>query len=579
MRNSTLFSCITILIVIMGIQNVSGQWSYNGTHIYNTNSGNVGIGTNTPGSLLYVSKNMTEPSIAIRNTGGSGGATYSMIDDASGANWKFKATSLGGFKIRDHANSLDVITFAPASGYVGIGKSIPGYRLDVDGYFRLDNTVDYSFLILDHNHDMGQSGLWFTNLGNDRAWIYYDEDENLLKFSANNEPTADHALVITNTSNVGIGTGTPSSKLEIYPNSNYYVELGRSSNNHRNYFYNNELAADGGPQSAIYAFRTRDAQNNGTGYGYLQGNNAIKAYDYYGDMYCFGIAGYNYLIYNRSGGVFGGRDDANNWGSLGYKNSSSAYYGGYFSSYTTGGGKAGQQALTGVGIGAWGDLFGADIHGKLYGVYAEGEHYAMFSNGIVYKNDLDVHLQDNGSGKNTALYTYVSTDVCVQTSGIVTLSSGSANIQFDPAFTSIVSASEPVVVTVTPIGECNGIHLNSVSASGFSVAENNAGKSNVTVNYIAIGRRAGYENPSLAAELIDAQYTTKLSQGLHADADTQTNGQGLYYENGQLVVGIHPSTLRDPGTRQEDYVKPPVSVVQPQGTRDNQMEITPEMRY
>ena len=73
-------------------------------------TGNVGIGNNAPTTLLYVAKNTGEPTITIRNMGGGGGASYSMVDDLSGASWKFKATTFGGFKIRDQANALDVLT-------------------------------------------------------------------------------------------------------------------------------------------------------------------------------------------------------------------------------------------------------------------------------------------------------------------------------------------------------------------------------------------------------------------------------------------------------------------------------------
>ncbi|HNS18342.1 MAG TPA: FISUMP domain-containing protein [Bacteroidales bacterium] len=110
--------------------------------------GNVGIGNNAPGSLLYVAKNTGEPTITIRNLGGGGGATYSMVDDLSGANWKFKATTYGGFKIRDQANALDVLTMEPNSaantlyiktgGNVGIGKNPPAEKLDVAGKIRSD---------------------------------------------------------------------------------------------------------------------------------------------------------------------------------------------------------------------------------------------------------------------------------------------------------------------------------------------------------------------------------------------------------------------------------------------------------
>lgn len=132
---SLILTFITIILIVNGINSATGQWLSNGNQIYNSNSGNVGIGNNTPATLLYVSVNATEPTITVRNNGGFGGATFTMIDDASGANWKFKATLNGGFKIRDHSGGLDVITIEPNSsadaicikntGNIGIGTSTP----------------------------------------------------------------------------------------------------------------------------------------------------------------------------------------------------------------------------------------------------------------------------------------------------------------------------------------------------------------------------------------------------------------------------------------------------------------------
>jgi hypothetical protein len=95
----------------------------------------VGIGNSAPSTLLHVGKDMGEPTIRIHNMGGGGGATFQMVDQASGADWKFKATLTGGFKIRDHANSLDVIVVEPNSfanalciksaDNVGIGTATP----------------------------------------------------------------------------------------------------------------------------------------------------------------------------------------------------------------------------------------------------------------------------------------------------------------------------------------------------------------------------------------------------------------------------------------------------------------------
>ena len=107
-------------------------------------------------------------------------------------------------------------------------------------------------------------------------------------------------------------------------------------------------------------------------------------------------------------------------------------------------------------------------------------------------------------------------------------------------------------MTVTPTGNSNGVYVSEVTKNGFTVTENNSGNSNVNFSFIVIGRRAGYENPQLPAEVISKDYTNKLARGLHNDNDTNTNGEGLYYENGNLNVGIHPSTLPDPNKQQSD---------------------------
>jgi len=122
------------------------DWQRNGNNVVTGHGGaypigNVGIGNTAPASLLYVAKLSTEPTITVRNMGGIGGASYAMVDDVSGANWKFKVTGSGGFKIRDQRYALDVVTIESPSaanaiyirmgGNVGIGTINPQYKLDV----------------------------------------------------------------------------------------------------------------------------------------------------------------------------------------------------------------------------------------------------------------------------------------------------------------------------------------------------------------------------------------------------------------------------------------------------------------
>jgi len=327
-----------------------------------------------------------------------------------------------------------------------------------------------------------------------------------------------------------------------YVGGNSYGTYGRSDSD-----YNQTAGAYGYHSSNV----------DGTGYYFTTTHCGALGRCLWGMDYHCGVQG---TVYGddsgvRVSGVHGHFSEyaTNYWGSLAYKNSASNLYGGYFTSYTAGGGKGspGSEVSSAVGLGAWGDLFGADIHGKVYGTYTEGETYGLYSHGMVVRDDLDVHLQPAKDRSMSVLYTNVSTDVTVQTSGYCQLSKGVCAVTFDENFRRVVSSDIPVVVTVTPIGGSQGVHLDRVGPDGFTVMENNAGKSDVQVAFIAIGRRAGYEDPDLPGEVVAADYVDKLANGLHNDADTITDGQGLYYQDGRLTVGQHASMLPHPDKSRE----------------------------
>jgi len=473
---------------------------------------------------------------------------------------------IGNGQYGNPSNALTVLK----NGNVGIGTTNPTSTLEINGnivqsYSGPGSAVSCSGGNIDplysiYNADPDGTGLYASivasNAGSASAGVIGNNDGGgigVLGISQHRGVLGDNLV----TGNWGYIGSSLAGVYGIHDNTSNLGYLGRefcgvfadlSSTNLGNY----AVFADGVSNTG-----------EGTGYPYTETLGGIIGRNYWGNPYTFGVAGYSDLDFGRSGSTFGYSGLYSTvWGCLAYNRSDGTRYGGYFTTYTTGTGKDSEPKINN-GIGAWGDLFGADIHGKVYGTYTEGENYAMFSNGTVYKNNLDVHLQKNNKGENKVLYTNVSIDATVQTMGYVTINNGKASVVFDEAFAQIVSEKSPVIVTATPTGESKGVYITNVNENGFTVTENDNGKSNIMVSYIAIGKRKGYESPVLAEEVVAADYTSKLARGLHHDGDTETDGEGLYYENGKLSIGIHPSTLPDLNKPPADVAEPPLKPILP----------------
>ena len=218
----TLRNLLVLASFLMLAFNAEAQWANNPPHIFNTNAGNVGIGINTPAYLLHVAKNMTEPTISIQNLGGIGGATYRMIDNVSGADWKFKATNLGGFKVRDQASSLDVFVieqnstanaiYVGSNGLIGFGTNAPsdlhgfGARIDVSGDMLMRD--DNAFLQIENTLTGSNCGLVLSEEGAYTSWIWYNGSSDYLTINADPGGGFRQDIIIHSTGEVGIGTAT-----------------------------------------------------------------------------------------------------------------------------------------------------------------------------------------------------------------------------------------------------------------------------------------------------------------------------------------------------------------------------------
>gem|GEM_PF-1202143 len=512
----------------------------------------LGIGTTAPNTQLHTTG-------LVRFAGLTGSGGYVGID-SQGLLYKTTVPEMpggsNGYTLRHNGTTWESSNMLFNSGsYIGIGKTNPAYALDLYGSGRFQNTSSFSPLFV-----YGNGATAGGYISNDYS---YATCYGAYGVCTNASATGTSSGVYGQNYGYGYGvygyinnnTAMAVSGINAY--SSNYGNLGGASYGAAGYNTNGNFGYIGGVNNGVYADMSSSVDGDyaiygsgvdvggvlGSGYGVVQTNGAVKGYNYYGNEYTFGVAGYSYLDYNRSGGNFGAKQDGTSFGILSYKNSSGTIYGGYFTSYTTGTGKSPGTYIN-SGIGSWGDLFGADIHGKVYGTYTEGENYGLFANGKVFRNDLDVHLQKDASGKNQALYTHVSTDATIMTAGTGVIHAGSCSIVFNESFSSVVSSGEPIIVSLTPIGTTGNLYLKSVTASGFEAGDG-SGKGEVQFSFIAIGKRKGYEQPVLPQEVVAADYTDKLSRGLHNDTDMTTNGQGLYFQNGQLTVGVHPSTLPD----------------------------------
>jgi len=152
-----------------------------GAKLYIPDSGNVGIGTTNPGSLLHVEGDRTTAALQINQTGTGvianfkqGGSSKVIIDN---------------------------------SGNVGIGTTSPGAELHI-----YDSTL-WAQIIVEAANDGYDSSVVYTQSGVTKGITGYDDstDTVALKYGT----FSGNGIDITAGGNVGIGTTSPAKKLEV----------------------------------------------------------------------------------------------------------------------------------------------------------------------------------------------------------------------------------------------------------------------------------------------------------------------------------------------------------------------------
>jgi len=175
-----------------------------------TNAGDVGIGTTTPASKLDINGDLTSRGdIIIDNS--TGDPFLKLKTSAQEYVLRIDQSDGEKFQIRDVTNGATRVTLN-TSGNIGIGKTSPSYRLDIEGpdLIRAYNPSGSASVQIKAAAS-AISSVDFADAGGDNnvGQIVYRHADDSMAFDTNDT----EKMRITSGGNVGIGTTSPSAKL------------------------------------------------------------------------------------------------------------------------------------------------------------------------------------------------------------------------------------------------------------------------------------------------------------------------------------------------------------------------------
>ena len=316
------------------------------------------------------------------------------------------------------------------------------------------------------------------------------------------------------------------------------------------YIYKYQLTSNGDGQTSLYGYRTRDSQNDGTAYGVNTTNRGVNGYNFWGDVYTFGTTGYSYNDHNRTGGVLGAEQGGTYWGSLGYRSSGLLNYGVYgTAAYASGAGFAANNLDAGIGGGFHG-MVGAITRGNVIGQFNKGGLFASYNIGDVYTSGKNVELVSNGTEMIPA-YAVTSTEAVIYKKGRAQMVNGTATISFDSNYSNLLGESP--IVTITPMGQCNGVYIESVTKNGFTIRELNAGNSSAEIAWIAVGDRVDAKSTEVPSFIKDRSFDQKMDKVMFNDGNTTQSGEGLWWDG--TTLQLNKNYPRELNPTREDKTK------------------------
>jgi len=220
------------------------DWTISGNNMYSAVSGNVGIGTTTPGYKLDVDGNMKLVGAFHDSSGDAGSSGQILSSTAAGTNWISPSTLSDGDWTISGSNMYSAV-----SGNVGIGTTAPAYNLEVSStgtpvlavQTRAVGGQDAVLRIMGSRDASTTDNIASIQLHNDNAAgtpfegariALRNSDSNIstsnadLVFLTNNGSTLTEKMRIKDNGHVGIGTNAPAAELHVLGSGWFGLDSG-----------------------------------------------------------------------------------------------------------------------------------------------------------------------------------------------------------------------------------------------------------------------------------------------------------------------------------------------------------------